>query len=145
MDVIAVGCRLPHGLMIEVGLTPPLTKDGRMVRRHMRRDDYATFGIKGVNEKTREARKNNIPIVALGGVEPEINQVPVAIWERWKKEYPQTYKAFIANGSLFEVKEKGDTKAVVLDAMAHPDAFAPLNQAGDPRAPKIKKANFEEA
>lgn len=145
MDAITIGCRLPHGMVLEVGLNPPLTKDGRMVRRHSRRDDYATFLIKGVNEKTREARKRNIPIVAMAAEEPEFTQVPLPIWIRWKKEYLQTWKALSSNGSLFEVEDKGDAKAIVLDAMAHPDSFAPIRQEGDARAPKvIKKANFDD-
>lgn len=144
MDVITVGCRLPHGLTLEVGLSPPVTKDGRMVRRHARKPDYAVFVLKGVNQKTAEARRLSIPIVAMASTEPEMNEVPADIWDRWKKEYAQTWKAFKDNGSLFEVKDKGDTKAATLDAMAHRDGFAPLNPSGDPRAPKIKKASFDD-
>lgn len=147
MDTITVGCRLPHGYMLEVGLTAPATKDGRLVRRHQKRTDYAVFVLKGTNEKTAEARRRNIPIVAMSNIEPEINQVPSEIWERWKKEYHQTWKAFAANGSLFEVKDKGDIKAQMIDSLAHPDGFAPMDPSGDKRAPKkdkIETAKFDD-
>jgi hypothetical protein len=150
MDTVTVGCRLPQGYTLEVGLVPPVVKDGRLVARHKQKPDYAICRLKGTNQHSLQQRilTPSSPPPAMANLEPWMNAVPADFWERWKKEYSTTWAALNRQGALFEVKgppNGNEAKAATLDAMAKPDAFAPMNPVGDIRASKvIKKANFDE-
>lgn len=147
MDTVTVGCRLPQGYVLEVGLIPPVIREGRLVARHKQKPDYARHVLLGTNQHTAESRKKGLLLPAITGVEPWMNAVPADIWERWKKEYSTTWAAMQRGGHLFEVKaapNSNDAKAATMDAMAKPDSFAPMNPDGDARAPKkVTKAEFD--
>lgn len=162
-ETVMIGCRLPHGLKLEVGYkTTRKGPEGKTFMNYERLDSYATFVLKGTNEHMQSARSSGILLPAAGAPEPFINKnVPKDLWTQWVKEQGGERSWFLKSGNLFVVanKEDASAKAMTIDLMTTQAPFAPLNTTMDPktgrmldpRAPKrsekhdgIATANFKD-
>lgn len=145
-DTVMIGCRLPHGLKLEVGYTvTQKAPDGKRFTSYQKGDNYRMFELKGTNEHTAQARAARIVVPAMASPEPFINKhVPKDIWEQWCKDHPKHW--FITSGNIFLVEgsEMASAEAMALDLKKTQAPLAPLNPQGDDRAPKaVDRADFQ--
>lgn len=152
-ETVIIGCRLPHGLKLEVGYkTTRKGADGKVFANYMRSEDYATYVLKGTNEHTIAQRASGIQVPSSGNPEPFINRnVPKDLWERWVKEHPGNWYQKSMNIFVVTDGTVASEKAMVIDSMSTLAPLAPLNRDGDPRAPKktdkhdgVTTANFKD-
>lgn len=148
-ETVMIGCRLPHGLKLEVGYK--ITRkgaDGKVFANYEQQDNYATFVLKGTNEHVQGARAQGIQLPAVGNPEPYINRnVPKDLWEQWMKEHPRSW--YLKSGNIFAVpnSEEASAKAISTELLSMQAPLAPLNttidkatgKMVDPRAPKKAK------
>lgn len=152
-ETVMIGCRLPHGLKLEVGYkTTRKTPDGKVFANYERADDYTSFVLKGTNEHTMAQRASGIQVPSNGNPEPFINKaVPKDLWERWVKEHPRNWYQKSMNVFVVVDGTVASAQAMAIDSMATQAPLAPLNRDGDPRAPKktekhdgVTTANFKD-
>lgn len=148
MEFVTIGCRLPSGYVLEVGLQTTVRGErGGLIPRVMRTDKYERFVLRGTHEHNREMRKRKILVPAQRNPEPYINRVPKALWEQWLKDHPKAW--VVTSGHVFEVKDGGkqeNVQAAIVDSMGRPAILQPM----DPTKPvkvggdKIETAEFDE-
>jgi hypothetical protein len=160
-ETVMIGCRLPHGLKLEVGYkTTRKGSDGKVFSHYERLPNYASVVLKGTNEHVQGARAQGIQLPAVGNPEPFINRnVSKDLWEQWMKEHPRNW--YLKSGNIFVVpgSEEASAKAISTEVMSTQAPLAPLNvtvdaktgKIMDPRAPKktekhdgIATANFKD-
>lgn len=144
METIEIGCRLPAGYTLEIGLQTTIQANNRPVTQVQRKPDYRRVVLKGTHSHTASMRKQKIQIPSIQAPQPAFTTVEVAFWERWKKEH--VGNNVLRNGNIFEVKNAGDKSAIVLDVMARPQVLAPIDPDKIYRTDgnKIEKADFNE-
>lgn len=131
---VTIGCRLPNGYTLEVGLqtteviaTPA---GGKALVSNVRQlDNYARFVLKGTNERIRRAmREEKILLPSRSRPDPFYNRnVPREFWEQWKREHPKN--GALKRGDIFEVPNgEPNEKAATLDMAATPNPLAPMEQ-----------------
>lgn len=143
-DVIEIGCRLPAGYTLEIGLQVTVQANGRPMTQLARNDDYQRLYLRGTHSHTASMRRQKIQVPSIQAPEPAYTTVPVAFWERWKKEHPRA--AILKSGQLFEVKDAKDKAAIQLDVMARPQPLAPIDPEKIYRTDgnKVEKAVFDD-
>jgi len=144
-EVIEIGCRLPAGYTLEVGIQTTTQANNRPVTQVQRKPDYQRVVLRGTHSHTAKLRAQKIQVPSIQNPEPAFTKVPVTFWERWKKEHPNT--PILRNGDIFEVKDVKDKAAIVLDIAARPQPFNPMDPdkiytTSDGK--KIEKAVFDE-
>lgn len=137
-ETVTIGCRLPHGLKLEVGYkTTRKGADGKVFANYEKQDNYQCFVLKGTNEHTLAQRASGIQVPSNGNPVPFINKnVPKDIWEQWVKEHPRNWYQKSMNIFVVTDGTQASADAMVIDSMATQAPLAPLNRDGDPRAPK---------
>lgn len=140
-ETVTVACRLPHGLLLEVGFTKERVtlSNGQVVTRMNRSENYRTYELKGPNFPLQGALRAGMIVPAKRNPHPYINRgVPKDVWDEWVKNN-RNYFA-LKNGDVVELKEgEANAKAATIDMMAKPIILAPL----DPKAKgKITEADF---
>lgn len=142
--MIKIGCRLPNGYMLEVGLQTTVTggPQNRPITQVQRRDNYQRIKLRGTHAHTADMRAQKIQVPSILAPQPFFTPVPVAFWDQWKKEHKRN--GALKNGDIFEIKNEADTKAIVLDVMAKKGPLAPVNpdEVLKVGADMIEKANF---
>jgi hypothetical protein len=127
-EVVTIGCRLPNGIILEVGLQTTI-KGGphnRPIEKIKRLGNYRRIGLRGVNGHSLAMRRAGIQTPAVANPEPFLNRnIPKDAWEEWKRKHSDS--PLLARGDLFEVKDVKDERAMVIDAMAKPAMLAPLD------------------
>jgi hypothetical protein len=148
-EVVSVGCRLPAGLILEVGLQTtiqdPLSR--RPITMVAQTSTYRRFALRGTHEHSRPLRAQGIQVPAIRNPQPFINRnVPKALWEEWYKNNKEKWAC--RKGHVY-LAANGDsnTKAQTLDVMGRGDA--PLNPLDKDKKMKfgedtIEPAQFEE-
>lgn len=144
METVAIGCRLPNGLKLEVGFSVSQKGNGgapfAMV---IKGESYASFTLRGTNQHLIVRDQTRKPVAVLPnqrGREPYINpNVPKDLWERWKKENAKSWH--LTSGQIFEVpkNDASTVKAATVDASAK---SKPIFEALDPAA-TVKLENTE--
>lgn len=133
-EVVSIGCRLPNGIVLEVGLQTTVKggPHGRPVEQIRRLQSYKRIRLGGTHDHTRAMRKAGIQTPAMLAAEPFITRgIPKALWEEWKRSHPDSW--FLASNNIFEVKDEKDIRAQILDSMATPTPLGPI----DPTKPMI--------
>lgn len=162
-ETVMIGCRLPHGLKLEVGYkTTRKGSDGKVFMNYERLENYATHVLKGTNEHVQASRAAGILLPAVGVPQPFINKnVPKDLWTQWIKEQGGLRCWYLKSGNLFVVPnaEEASAQAMVIDLTTTQAPLAPMNisldpktgKMVDPRAPKktdkhdgIATANFKD-
>lgn len=130
METVTIGCRLPNGYVLEVGLeTTVRTASGGLATQIRRTPAYARFVLEGTHGHTKAARLQGILLPSVLAPEPFINRnVPKALWDQWKKDHPNA--SVLKAGYIFEVKDDNaaSIKAATIDASAKaPQPLAPID------------------
>jgi hypothetical protein len=132
-EFVQVGCRLPNGLVLEVGFSVNNEgKGGAPFAMYRKGKDYKSFTLRGCNQRSiiRDSKGKPMAMApAQIGREPIINNVPKDIWDRWIKDNAEQW--VVTAGQIFVIP-KGDgtqAKAAALDAGGKsPELFAPIAQ-----------------
>ncbi len=120
-EMVQVGCRLPHGLVME------LIKPGPM-RRPSPRGTRVT--LKGANS-VLTGRDNFNPIVSSFGV----TAVEKDFAEAWFKANEDA--DFIKSGAVFRVKTENDAKAAMREREKDTTGLEPLNPGTDAKGESL--------
>lgn len=140
-DFVLVGCRLPQGYVIEVGLATTMKQGNGTIPFVQKGEDYERFEIIGTNANYRRTR---LRLPASLNAEPHVNKVPAKIWERWKKDHLRSW--VLQSQNLFEIPDAASIEAAKLDAQAAPAVLQPI----DPSKPlkvgndKVEPAKFDD-
>lgn len=142
---IQIGCRLPNGYVLEVGLRTTVRggpKDG-LVSLVSRQEDYHRITLHGTHAHNAALLRRGIRLPAELNPPPFINTVPLAFWERWKKEHARA--AILKAGDLFEIRDEKDKAAIILDAQAAPSPLAPMDPSKKFKSDgnKVETADFD--
>lgn len=152
-DTLTIGCRLPHGLVLEINYkTTRKSADGKVFANYSRAENYKSYVLKGTNEHTMSARASGIQVPAIGNPEPYLNKnVPKDFWDQWVKEHPGNWYQKSMNIFVVVDGTQASADAMVIDSMSTQAPLAPLNRDGDARAPKktdkhdgVATANFKD-
>lgn len=151
---VIIGCRLPSGITLEVGLqTQEKNAEGKLHTMVKRLDNYERIVLKGWHHH------NTTGLQMPAGVQsnrPYLNRgVSKAAWEEWKKTHANSW--LLRNQVLFEAANEADAQVKSLDAAQAPTLLAPIQLKDgkplvdgkpvkdvdtadfDPSAPKAKK------
>lgn len=135
-DTVTIGCKLPAGLVLEVGLQT-VTKDenGKILGVSIQRlANYARYIIRGWNHHSFEMRKQLVASKSTAGVPHGMNttpflnrNVPKALWEEWKATHKGSW--LLKNEILFEVASGDEASAAlrVSESGKTPEIFKPLD------------------
>lgn len=131
---VTIGCRLPNGYVLEVGLqTTEVVQTpagGKALVANVRAlDNYTRFVLKGTNERIRSAmREEKILLPSRSKPDPFYNRnVPKDLWEQWKREHPKN--GALKRGDIFEIAPgEANERAATLDAHATPGPLQPMEQ-----------------
>lgn len=134
-ETVTIGCKLPAGLVLEVGLQT-VEKDGRgglaTAVKHL--DTYQRYVIRGWNHHSADMRKQLLEVKSSAGVphgmstKPFLNRgVPKDLWDQWKAEHPDSW--LLKNEVLFEVASRDEAGAAlrVAESDKTPKVFEPLD------------------
>ena len=104
-DTVAVGCRLPHGLILRVELE----------------DKQIELELKGLNSTGKGL--NGEPIIVSDHI---INAVDKEFWELWKKQNAKTFQPFL-NQAIFEAGSYADAKSLANELKNEKTGFEPAD------------------
>jgi hypothetical protein len=134
-DTVTIGCKLPAGLVLEVGLqTQEKNHEGKLVTAVKRLENYARFIIRGWNHHSHEMRKQLIETKSASGVphgmntRPFLNRnVPKDLWEQWKAAHKGSW--LLKNEILFEVAPGDEAGAAlrIAESEKTPKIFEPID------------------
>ncbi len=135
-DTVTIGCKLPAGIKLEIGLQTTVKDDasGRPLTSVIRTEAYESVIIRGWNHHSIDMRKQLALSKSGAGVphgmntQPFLNRnVPKAFWEQWKKEHPRSW--LINNDILFEVASGDEAGAAlrISEAEKTPAIFMPID------------------
>lgn len=128
-EVVTLGCRLPAGMVLEVGLQTTVNGGplNRPIAQIKQLPNYKRVVLKGTHEHTAETRRMNVQVPSILNPKPFINRnISKDFWEEWKKDHPGSY--LLAQGLIFEIKgDAASAKAAAIDAMAQPAILQPID------------------
>ncbi len=129
VETVIIGCRLPSGITLEVGLqTMEKNADGKYFTMVKRLDNYARIVLKGWHHH------NTTGLQMPAGVNsdrPYLNRdVPKAAWEEWKKTHAKSW--LLKNSILFEAADEASAQLQALEAVdGTPKMLAPISLSSD--------------
>jgi hypothetical protein len=141
-ETVIIGCKLPNGLILEVGYE--ISPTGAQLKS----SDYQRVVIKGWNAHTEPMRimlaKNKSDAGVPHGVNttPFLNRgVPKDFWLRWKSEHARSW--LLKNDILFESAGGDEVSAAlrVAEGDKTPKVFEPIDRT-KLRVPGITQADF---
>lgn len=134
---VSVGCRLPNGLVLEVGYSVSNPgRGGAPFAQYRKGKDYRTHTLRGLNQHSIIRGVDGKPIAVKPsetGREPFINSnVPKDLWDAWLAKYKNSWA--VTSGQVFMVpgSDAASAKAVAMDAKSKSsNVFEPM----DPKTP----------
>lgn len=130
METVSIGCRLPNGYVIEVGLETTF-KGGphnRPIERVVKTPGkYKRIRLGGTHDHTRAMRRSGIQTPAMLNAEPFITRgVPKEAWDEWVRKHPASW--MLSSGNIFEVKGgQSNERAAILDSQGKPAILQPID------------------
>lgn len=129
-DMVQVGCKLPHGLIMEVpepgtmeGIDPV---SGRVIKVQGRKPSPVgeRYILKGANSMRRSDK-------AQGQFPYAITAIPKEFWERWLARYKDA--PFVKNGFVFMEPSLKDAQASAKEKLKEATGMEAMAQEKDPR------------
>lgn len=128
-QTVTIGCRLPKGITLEVGLqtttkvTGPSGVTG-LVAQVKRSDKYQRIVIKGTHHHNAALFRAGLRPPSILRPEPFLTpNVPKDAWDEWCRQHAGCW--LLRSQNLFEVK--GDARAIILDVMKNPAPLSPMD------------------
>ncbi len=133
-ETVIIGCKLPAGIILEVGYTvdekTSIVKQGPQYRRMV---------LRGWHAHTAEQRKLGLQLPAGMNMRPFLNRgIDKAAWDEWKRTHANSW--LLKNEILFEAKDEASAALRVAEGDATPAPFAPIDPNKTPAG--ITKADF---
>jgi hypothetical protein len=134
-DTVTIGCKLPAGLVLEIGYQTVEKIDGRTVAAYKRLENYDRQVIRGWNHHSFPMRQQLLKAGSGMGVphgmntSPYLNRdIPKAFWEEWKRTHASSW--LLKNELLFEVATNDPAGAAlrVAEGDKTPKVFEPLDR-----------------
>jgi hypothetical protein len=120
-EVITIGCKLPSGITLEVGLQTTQKIDGKLMTSVVRQDNYQRIVLKGWHHHNT----TGLQLPAGTNMSPFLNRnVDKAAWDEWKKTHANSW--LLKNEILFEAKDEASAQLRVLEGDKTPSLFAPI-------------------
>jgi hypothetical protein len=138
---VIIGCRLPNGLVLEIGYeTTTSDVGGRLVTQVRKLANYQRIALKGWNAHSEEMRRQEIQVPAAMNTRPFLNRgVSKAAWEQWKAAHTDSW--LIKNGILFEAENEPDAQVKAGDIGKDKlTVLAPLDKNALPKG--VEQADF---
>lgn len=129
-DVVMVGCKLPHGLIMEI--PEPGTMDsinpttGEVMKIQGRKP--APVGKRYILKGANSMRRND---KAMGQFPYGITPIPRAFWERWLARYKDA--DFVTKGFVFAEDTMRDAQASAKEKLPELTGMEAMAQEKDPR------------
>lgn len=123
-ELVTIACKLPHGLVIEVGLAQPAGMWGAPIQTKA----YRKATLNGTHAEWMKKAPNIQPVATLNP-EPGLTQIPKDLWEEWISEGNMGY-AYPGrlNGLIWVVpKDKGEARDIEQAAKYLKTGFEPLD------------------
>lgn len=120
---VIIGCRLPSGITLEVGLqTQEKNDDGKLHVMVKRLDNYERIVLKGWHHH------NTTGLQMPAGVQsnrPYLNRgVSKEAWEQWCKSHKGSW--LLKNNILFEAASEAEAQGKAIDLAEAPTILAPI-------------------
>lgn len=122
MELITIGCKLPHGLWLEVGIEHTAGVWGSSVRG----PKYTRVLINGTHAEWQKRAPTIQPVATLKP-EPGLTQIPKPIWDAWVGGMGKTHPARLNNLIFVVPNQKEEAKAVLQAVEALRSGFEPLD------------------
>lgn len=129
-DMVMVGCKLPHGLIMEI--PEPGTMEGidavsgKVIRVQGRKP--APVGKRYILKGANSMRRND---KAQGQFQYGITPIPRAFWERWLARYKDA--DFVTKGFVFAEDTMRDAQASAKEKLGELTGMEAMQQEKDPR------------
>lgn len=146
-ETVTIGCRLPKGITLEVGLQTTV-KGGPangLIPQVKRTKGYQRVTIKGTHWHNAHMFRQGIRPPSILAPEPYYtNNVSKAFWDEWCRTHADCW--LLRSRNLFEVKSQDEKKIIVMDLMAQKAPLGPI----DPSKPfvvgkdVVETADFKE-
>ena len=136
-DTVLVGCKLPHGFIMEV-VQPgafPCDKDGRPQLSLAPVAAGTRVIIKGSNSERKDSRK------AQGLHMFATTRVPRSLWDAWYARHQN--EAYVRNGLVFVAEDKDEAEGLAKDQIGQRTGLEALAAEKDPRMPKSQNPNTQ--
>lgn len=119
IETVAVGCKLPNGIKLEIGLTEAVVGSAPMPG-----PAYETYTLKGWNSG-RGTPENPAPNILKPQAFINFN-VPKAFWEQWCAKHPKSW--LLKNEVLFACKSHADAATRKNDSNKTPVILGPIDK-----------------
>lgn len=150
VQTVTIGCKLPHGMILEVGYqVVAADKNGREYASVKRLPNYKRIRLNGWSDMdgSREAARAGImlPPARLQPTAGITKDVPRDFWQEWKKNHAEMFRKLEEKGVLFEAKDDAEARAKAIDSNA-PSVKCGLEPLDPKKLPVagVVKANFDE-
>ncbi len=122
MELITIGCKLAHGIWLEVGLEHTPGVWGASVRG----PKYVRVLLNGTHAEWQKKAPTIQPVATLNP-EPGLTQIPKDVWEAWCQGMGKTHPARL-NSMIFVVpKDTGAAKDVLQAAKDSRSGYEPID------------------
>ena len=105
MPTITIGCRLPSGLILDLGIVNATS-------------------VELAGQRQAQARS---PIILLSGEDYGTTEVDASFWDAFKLRVGPDFEP-IKSGAIFEAKNEKDAKAIAKDLEGESTGHEPLSQ-----------------
>lgn len=122
MELIRIGCKLPHGMWLEVGID---RVPGVWGSSH-RGPKYARLLLNGTHAEWQKKAPTIQPVASLNP-EPGLTDIPKDIWDAWCDGMGKTHPARLNNLIFVVPKNKDEANAVLKAAESLRTGFEPLD------------------
>lgn len=124
-ETVIIGCRLPSGITLEVGLqTLAANAKGELFTMVKKLDNYQKIVLKGWHHHNTTGLQ--MP-AGMNSQRPFLNRgVSKAAWEEWKRTHLKSW--LLKNKILFEARDEADAQVKALEAVdGTPTMLMPLD------------------
>lgn len=110
--LVTIGCKLPHGLTIEVGL---VSLEKGTWGAPVEGPKYRKATLNGTHAEWMKRNPTIQPVATLNP-EPGLTQIPEDLWEEWCKGQGKAHPARL-NNTIFVVPDSKEDATAVLQAV----------------------------
>lgn len=122
MELIRIGCKLPSGLWLEVGVEHTEGAWGGVVNG----PKYAKVLLNGTHAEWMKKAPTIQPVASLNP-EPGLTDIPKAIWDAWIEGMGKSHPARLNNLIFVVPKQKEEATAVLQAVESLRSGFEPLD------------------
>jgi len=138
-NTVTIGCKLPGGLVIEVGYKVEATgADGKKFTKLQKTDKYRRVVLKGWHSGVPDG----VIVLANHQPKPGITRgVPKEVWDEWVKE--PSHASLVEQGIVFVATNEADLQAKILDARKAKSGLEARE--GDKLVQGVERADFQKS